>query len=252
MDALNDKVALVTGSSRGIGAAIARLFAAQGAQVVVNARTPGPIESTVSAIQASGGQALGIAADCTDAAAVEQMRARVEAELGPVDILVANVGGPVGDPVPTAELSEEGWRLTLDLNLTATFFTVRSVLPGMVERRRGSIITVSSTAGRQPSQATAAYSAAKAAVVMFTRHLANEVGQHDVRANCIAPGAILTEGGALSRAPEAVQRQVAELHPLKRVGEPDDVAQAALFLASDASSWITGITLDVAGGRVML
>jgi 3-oxoacyl-[acyl-carrier protein] reductase len=122
----------------------------------------------------------------------------------------------------------------------------------MVERHRGSLITVASTAGRQPSQASAAYSAAKAAVVMFTRHVAHEVGRHGVRANCITPGAILTEGGALSRAPEAVQRQVAELHPLRRVGEPDDVAQAALFLTSDASAWITGVTLDVAGGRVML
>jgi 3-oxoacyl-[acyl-carrier protein] reductase len=124
----------------------------------------------------------------------------------------------------------------------------------MIERRGGSIITMASTAGRLPGTpsagASAAYHAAKAGVLMLTRRVANEVAQYAVRVNCLSPAAILTD--RLIRAPEAVRQQVAAFHPLQRIGLPEDVALAALFLASDASSWITGVTLDVAGGMVMM
>jgi 3-oxoacyl-[acyl-carrier protein] reductase len=153
--------------------------------------------------------------------------------------------------VRTEQMAEEQWRSVIDSDLTATFLTVRSFLPGMIERGRGSIVTMASSAGRLPSQASAAYAAAKAGVVMFSKHVANEVGQHGVRINCLAPSSILTE--RVERLmPEETQRQVAAMHPLGRMGTPEDVALATLILASDSSSWITGVTLDVAGSRIIV
>jgi 3-oxoacyl-[acyl-carrier protein] reductase len=148
-------------------------------------------------------------------------------------------------------MPEEQWRSVIDSDLTTTFLAVRSFLPGMIERGRGSIITMASSAGRLPSQASAAYAAAKAGVVMFSKHVANEVGQHGVRINCLAPSSILTE--RVERLmPEETQRQVAAMHVLQRMGTPEDVAMATLFLASESSSWITCVTLDVAGGRIIV
>jgi len=248
---LANKVAVVTGGSRGIGAAICRLLAANKVKVVVNGRDQAAMDAVVECIWDNGGQAIGIAADVTRFDALEMMRQQTEQTFGPVDILVAVAGG-YGEPAPTLQTTEEQWRFVVDANLTATFLTMKSFLPGMIERRRGSMITMSSTAGRVPSLSAAAYAAAKAGIVTLTRHMANEIGKHNVRVNCIAPGAILTEQSKLNQAPEQVRQQVAALHPLGRIGIPDDVALAALFLASDSSSWLTGLTMDVAGGRVML
>jgi 3-oxoacyl-[acyl-carrier protein] reductase len=247
---LAGKVAVVSGGSRGIGAATCHLLAQNGAKVTVNGRDEAAIDSVVEEIRGSGGEALGVAADVTDFAAVELMRRQVEQELGPVDVLAAFAGGQ-GYPTPTEQMAEEQWRSVIDSDLTATFLTVRSFLPGMIERGRGSIVTMASSAGRLPSQASAAYAAAKAGVVMFSRHVANEVGQHGVRVNCLAPSSVLTE--RMKRLmPENTQQQVAAMHPLGRMGAPEDVAMATLFLASESSSWITGVTLDVAGGRVIV
>jgi 3-oxoacyl-[acyl-carrier protein] reductase len=247
---LANKVAVVTGGSRGIGAATCRLLAQNGAKVMVGGRDEAAINSVVQEIQDSGGEAIGAAADLTDFASVERIRGRVEEELGPVDVLAAFVGGQ-GYPTPTGQMSEEQWRSVIDSDLTSTFLTVRSFLPGMIERGRGAIVTMASSAGRLPSQASAAYAAAKAGVVMFSRHVANEVGQHGVRVNCLAPSSILTER-VKRLIPEGTQRQMAAMHPLGRMGMPEDVALATLFLASDSSSWITGVTLDVAGGRIIV
>jgi 3-oxoacyl-[acyl-carrier protein] reductase len=247
---LANKVAVVTGGSRSIGAATCRPLAENGAKVTVNGRDEAAISSVVEEIRGSGGEAIGVAADVTDLAAVERMRRRVQEELGPVDVLAAVAGGQ-GYPTPTEQMAEEQWRSVIDANLTATFLTVRSFLPSMIERGRGSIVTMASSAGRLPSQASAAYAAAKAGVVMFSRHVANEVGQHGVRVNCLAPSSVLTERvGRLM--PEETQREVAAMHPLGRMGTPEDVALATLFLASESSSWITGVTLDVAGGRIIV
>lgn len=247
---LAGKVALITGSSQGIGAATCRLLAVNGVRVVVNGRDQAAIDATVAGIRAAGGHALGVVADCNDFAAIEQMRRHVEQEFEPVDILGAFVGSG-GASMPTAQFSPADWAATINGNLTATFLTVRSFLPGMLERRRGAIITMASTAGRLPGGATAAYAAAKAGVVMFTRHVAKEVAPEGVRLNCIAPSIVLTERHPLRQRPESQERVAAEI-PLRRLGMPEDIALAALFLASDSSSWITGVTLDVAGGRVML
>jgi 3-oxoacyl-[acyl-carrier protein] reductase len=245
------RVALVTGSSRGIGAAIARRFAESGAKVVVNGRDEAAIDSVRSDIERSGGKAIGLAADVTDFDAVERMREEIERELGPVDVPVANAGGNVERPGPIESISVDGWRRALDVNLTGTFITIRSFLPGMKERKRGSIITISSAAARRPSpHSPAAYAAAKAGIELLTKDLAAQAGPSGVRANCIAPETILTERNQ-RQIPEETQRQLIDAHPVRRLGTPEDVAEAALFLASDASAWISGVVIDVAGGSVL-
>lgn len=248
---LDGRVALVTGSSRGIGASIARRFAESGAKVAVNGRDEGAVESVCSDIVRRGGEAIGILADVTDFQAIERMRERIERELGPVDVLVANAGGNAERPGPIESISVDGWRASLDVNLTGTFLTIRSFLPGMKERKGGSIITISSAAARRPSPySPVAYAAAKAGIELLTKDVAAQAGPSGVRANCIAPETILTERND-AQMPEETKRQLVESHPVRRLGTPDDVAEAALFLASDASAWISGVVLDVAGGSVL-
>jgi 3-oxoacyl-[acyl-carrier protein] reductase len=245
---LDGKVAVVTGGSRGIGARTARLLAAQGAAVCVVGRDEQALTGVVADITAAGGAALGHVADVTDPGALAALRPVVESGLGPVDILAAFAGG-IGNPVPTPQLGVERWYEVLDANLTSVFLTIRTFLPTMLERRRGAIVTMASAAGRQPSQANLAYGVANAGLIMLTRHLAVELGPEGIRINALAPSSIRTEKVAANM-PEAVQQQVAAMHPLRRLGTPDDVARAALFLASDASAYLSGITIDVAGGRI--
>lgn len=248
---LAGKVAVVTGGSRGIGAATAGLLAANGAKVVVVGRDQAALENVVSGIRSQGGQAIGAGADVTSFAAIERMRHCAEQEFGPVDVLIPFAGGGIIRPGPTEQITEEEWHSVVDGNLTATFLTLKSFLPGMIERRRGSIVTMASTAARLPSGAPAPYAAAKAGVVMLSRHVAAEVGRHGIRVNCVAPSAIRTERTQRHMTP-IQQEQVAALHPLGRLGMPEDVALATLFLVSESSSWLTGVTLDVAGSRIML
>jgi 3-oxoacyl-[acyl-carrier protein] reductase len=248
---LAGKVALVTGGSRGIGAATCRLLAANGAKVVVNGRDATAIDAVVSSIQANGGQAIGISADCTDFSAIERMRQQTEQAFGPVEVLAAFVAGGRARPGPIAQTTEEEWRSTIDGTLTATFLTVKSFLPGMIARRHGAIVMMASSAARIPLGAPTAYAAGKAGVIMFSRYLANEVGKYNIRVNCLAPHTILTER-VQRQMPEAQQREMAAQTPLGRLGTPEDVALATLFLASDSAAWVTGITLDVAGGRMMV
>jgi 3-oxoacyl-[acyl-carrier protein] reductase len=251
MGVLSDKVALVTGSSRGIGAALARLFAQQGAKVVVHGRDVAAVSAVKADIERGGGQVLPVTADTTRFADIEAMRHQIELEFGPIEILVANAGGSFTPPGPLEQTSEEGWRASLDGNLTATFLTIKSVLPGMKERKAGNIITISSAAARRPHPGSPIpYAAAKAGIIILTQDLAAQAGPYGIRANCICPETILTERNQ-QRIPAAQQAALIDLHPLRRLGTPDDVARAALFLASDESAWITGVVLDVAGGAVL-
>jgi 3-oxoacyl-[acyl-carrier protein] reductase len=172
--------------------------------------------------------------------------------LGAIDILVANAGGSFTKPGPLEAIPEEGWHASLNGNLTATFLTIKSVIPGMKERGKGSILTISSAAARRPHpQSPIPYAAAKAGVEMLTQHLATQVGPSGIRVNCIAPETILTERNN-ERIPEAQKKALLEIHPIRRLGTPEDVARAALFLVSDDAAWITGVVLDVSGGAVMV
>ena len=237
---------MVTGGSRGIGAATARALAANGAAVAVVGRDEEALAAVTEDIRARGGRALAVPADVTVEADVSRAADTVTAELGPVDILAAFAGGG-GMPVPTAQETADHWRQVIESDLTSTFITVRMFMPAMLERHHGSIITMSSAAARQAAQSNAAYAAAKAGVISFTRHLAKETGPDGIRVNCVAPSAI-EHDRMRAWATEEQRRQLAASFPLGRIGRPDDVAAATLFLASDASSWITGVTLDIAGG----
>src|SRR6266481_1257120 len=156
-------------------------------------------------------------ADTTKLNEVEVMRRQIEQQLGPVDVLVANAGGNYTKPGPLEDVDEEGWRLSIDGNLTATFLSLKSFLPGMKERRRGSIVTISSAAARRAHPATPIpYAAAKAGIIMMTQHLATQVGPFNIRVNCITPEIILTENNR-ERIPEAQQAALAKAHPLRRL-----------------------------------
>ncbi len=249
-DDLAGKVAVVTGGSRGIGAATARALAANGALVAVVGRDQAAIDATVAAITRDRGRAIGVAADCTSEDALAVLRGAVEGQLGPVDILAAFAGGN-GMPVPTDHETGEHWRAVLESDLTSTFLTISAFLPGMIARHSGAIVTMSSAAARQAARSSAAYAAAKAGVVAFTRHLAGEFAKDGIRVNCVAPSAI--ENDRMRAWMSAEERDaLGAQFPLGRIGQPDDVAAAAVFLASSASSWITGVTIDIAGGKVMV
>jgi 3-oxoacyl-[acyl-carrier protein] reductase len=246
---LAGRVAWVTGSSRGIGKAIALLFARQGAKVAVHGRDVEALSLVRAEIERGEGRAISVSGDVTSFSEIEKMRARIEDQLGPIDILVANAGGnhSLG---PIEEVTEDAWRASIEGNLTATFLTIKSVLPGMKGRNAGNIITISSAAGHRPSAfSPIAYAAAKAGIEIMTQHLAAQVGPHRIRVNCISPETILTERNQ-QRIPDAQKAKLVDMHPIKRLGTPEDVARAALFLASDDADWITGIVLDVAGGAV--
>lgn len=248
---LAGRVAVVTGGSKGIGAATCRALAANRVKVAVVARQPAGIDQLVGSLRESGATAAGFSADCSRWEEVARMGAAVEAELGPVDLLAAFAGG-FETRTPLLEIGVEEWRAVVDANLTSTFLTLKAFLPGMVERGRGAVVTMSSNAGRHlDSTLTAHYAAAKAGVVMLTRHAALELGPAGVRLNCIAPATSLTERIERTMSPERL-RWMADLAPLKRIGTAADSALATLFLLSDSSAWLTGVTLDVSGGRVML
>ena len=244
---LEGKTALVTGGSRGLGAALCLGLARQGARVVVNGRDAAAVERTVRAIRQDGGSAIGVAADCGSEEQVERLRLECERAFGAPQLLAAFAGGD-GSPSPLLQMPLERWSAVVAANLSTTFLALRNFLPAMCASGGGAIVTMASAAARQPARSSAAYAAAKGAVVTLTRHIAAEVAPSGVRINCLAPSAIVTE--KLAAAPQQVRDDLAAGFPLRRLGLPDDVVSAALFLLSDASGWITGATLDIAGGKI--
>jgi 3-oxoacyl-[acyl-carrier protein] reductase len=218
--------------------------------VAVVGRDGDAIATTVDDIIVHGGRAAGLVADCTVEEDLARLGRDVELQLGPVDILAVFAGGN-GMPVPTEAETGTHWREVIESDLTSTFLTVSAFLSGMITRQSGVIITMSSAAGRQASQSSAAYAAAKAGVIAFSRHMAGEHGRNGIRVNCVAPSTIENDKMRTWMS-EGDRRALGAAFPLGRVGQPYDVAAATLFLASSASSWITGMTLDIAGGKVML
>lgn len=247
---LAGRVAVVTGGSRGIGAATAVALAASGAAVAIVGRDHSAIAEVVEVIAARGGTGIGVAADCTVEADIRALHHQVSDQLGPCDILAAFAGGD-GMPVPVSAETGAHWRSVIESELTSAFLTVSAFLPDIIASPAGAIITMSSAAARQAARSSAAYAAAKAGVIAFSRHLAAELAGKGVRVNCIAPSAIENDK-MRSRVPDDRRKELGASFPLGRLGQPRDVAAAALFLASSASSWITGVTLDVAGGKIML
>ena len=247
---LAGKVAVVTGASRGIGAGTAQALAANGVAVALVGRDEHALAAVADAIEERGGRALTVRAECTVESDVERLAHTVIDQFGPPDILAAFAGGN-GMPIATAQETAAHWREVLESDLTSTFLTTSAFLPAMTERHHGSIITMSSAAARQPARSNAAYAAAKAGVIAFTRHLANEIAPNGIRVNCIAPSAIENDH-LRTWTTEQQRHELAASFPLGRIGQPTDIAAATVFLASDASSWITGITLDIAGGKIMI
>ena len=236
---LEGKNALVTGGSRGIGAAIARELAAAGATVVVGYRS-GKEEAEAVAGE-TGGRALQ-----ADVANADDAKRLVE-EAGDLDILVNNAG-TTRDGV-LARMSDDDWRAVVETNLSSVFYTCRAVSRGMMKRRAGSIVNLSSIVGIHGNWGQINYAASKAGIIGFTKSLAQELGSRGVRANVIAPGYIKT---ALTEViPEEAKQQMLSLTPLGRLGDPEDVAGAVRFLCSDAAAFITGEVLVVGGGLGM-
>jgi 3-oxoacyl-[acyl-carrier protein] reductase len=248
---LRGRVALVTGGSRGIGAETCRALAASGARVAVNGRDQNAVDGVVAACRELGANATGVCADVSTREGLLSLRSNVEARLGPVELLAPFAGGFTSF-TPILDISDEEWDHVLQWNLTSTFRAIQVFLPSMIERGAGSIVTMASNGARLLDKPlTASYVAAKAGVVQLTRHVASEVGPQGVRLNCVAPATTTSERVERLMDDES-QARTAALSPLGRLGVPADTAQATLFLLSEAASWLTGVTLDVAGGRVML
>jgi 3-oxoacyl-[acyl-carrier protein] reductase len=236
---LAGKQALVTGGSRGIGAAIARELAAAGATVVVGYRSGK--EEAESLAGEIGGKAMQ-----ADVAVAEEAKRLVE-EAGDVDVLVNNAG-MTRDGV-LARMTDEDWRTVLETNLSATFYTCRAVTRGMMKRRAGAIVNLSSIVGIHGNWGQTNYAASKGGIIAFTKSLAQELGSRGVRANVVAPGYIKTR--LTDAIPEEAQRKMLDLTPLGRFGDPEDVARAVRFLCSDDASFITGEVLVIGGGLGM-
>jgi NAD(P)-dependent dehydrogenase (short-subunit alcohol dehydrogenase family) len=249
---LADQVALVTGSGAGIGRAIANALAANGATVVVNDINPTG-EETVQEIHAAGGKATFLQCDVSDREGVERMVVEVERTYGKIDILVNNagVGAQPGQRVPIHEFTHDEWHRLVNIDLNGLFYCMRAVSPGMVQRRSGVIINIASIVGVVPLRRQIGYAAAKAGVINTSKAAALELGPFGIRVNAIAPGSVLTHGTrTIFYNPE--QQKLADSllsHvPLGRAAVPEDIANAALFLAAPESSYITGTVIVVDGG----
>jgi len=244
MSLIAGRVSLVTGASRGIGLAIARAFAAEGAFVVLAARDTARLQNAVAEIQAAGGRAEALALDVASRASVEAGIAAILANHGRIDHLVNNAG--VTRDNLLLRMKDAEWQQVIETNLTGTFLCTQAVLKPMLKQKAGRIVTITSVVGLGGNAGQANYAASKAGLVGFTKSVAREVASRGITVNAIAPGFIETDMTAAmtDKAREAVLGAI----PLGRVGKPEDVAGAALFLVSDAAAYVTGQVLAVDGG----
>ncbi len=250
MTRLAGKTALITGGGTGIGRACAVLFAREGARVAVAGRRAEPLAAVVAEIHGAGGEALAVTCDVTKAAEVEKAVRGIPARFDRLDVLVNSAGALLA--AAAEETSEADWDHVVAVNLKGTFLVSRAVLPELRRAGGGSIVNIGSVLGLVGMKKRAAYAAAKGGVTLLTKAMALDHAREGIRVNCICPSLVETE---LVRQlfsgmpdPEAARRQRIEQIPLGRMGQPEDVAQLALFLASDESSWVTGAALPLDGG----
>jgi NAD(P)-dependent dehydrogenase (short-subunit alcohol dehydrogenase family) len=255
---LANRVAFVTGAGRGIGRAIALAYAAEGASLAITARTTSELDEVVGQIRSQGGTAVALPADLADRGVPQRVITEVERSLGPVEILVNNAGvGSSARPRPLAAFDDDFWDLSLAVNLTAPYLLCKAVLPGMLARRWGRIITVASINGKIGSLHGAAYAASKHGVLGLTRTLAMEVASHGITVNAICPGPVHTlmndrriEYDAQRRG-IAIEDLTASLTPIGRRLEPDEIAPLAVYLASEAAAAVVGQAINIDGGVLM-
>ena len=258
---LENRVVLVTGASKGIGKAIALAFAREGSRVVICARGKAALEKVATETADMGAQVLALPCDVTDRAQVDHVMNAVSKKFNQLDVLVNNAGG-AGKFASFSELTDQDWRQAWDFNLMSMVWFTRAALPLMRKGRGGRIINISSTSGRQPGANAPHYAAAKAAMINLNKYLSNALAQEKILVNCICPGPVWSaswEGTAQETAEklgisyeEAVKRVRAGDEPkipLQRLGEPEEVAALAVFLASDRAGFLTGACIQVDGGK---
>lgn len=248
---LDSKITLVTGAGGGIGRAIAETFGAHGAAVVVVDKREASAKEVAAAIEQRGGKALAVAVDVTQAAGIQQMKQAAESRFGRVDVLVNNVGNFMPGAGPFLQTTEADWEGLYEINLKHILRATHAFAPGMVERRSGCIISVSTIETMRGIPGNAVYSTFKTGITAFTRSFALEVAPYGVRVNAIAPETTDTDQVPVHRwIPEKYASKIPLMIPLGRFGRPDDHAGVALFLASDLSAWVTGVTVPVDGGAI--
>ena len=245
---LHDKVAVVTGAGRGIGRVIARTLAAEGAIVLTNDIDCDTLADLKREFDAQGWRGKTYECDVRQTAQVQEMVEQIVAEYGRIDILVNNAGVSVGGMVET--LAEEAWDLNMDTNLKGVFLMCKAVVPVMKRQRSGRILNAASFGALVPVVGSAAYSASKAGVILFTRALAGELGPWNITANCYSPGMIPTQMNHFAELPPERQNRLLDTLTLRHWGEAKDVAQLICFLSSDLAGYITGTLIDISGGKL--
>jgi NAD(P)-dependent dehydrogenase (short-subunit alcohol dehydrogenase family) len=247
-DLLDGKVAIVTGASRGIGTAAARAFARAGATVALAARDEKALASVAEHISVAGGRALAVPTDVGDAASVERLVARTVDAYGRLDIAFNNAAGGGHMPTPLAEVAVEDYESALAISLRGVFLSMKYELAVMLNAGGGAIVNMASTAGVEAVAGLAGYVSSKHGVIGLTKSAALDYAEQGIRINAVAPGPILTD--RLEQAGEEAQRQAGLAMPMRRVGKPEEVASAVVWLCSDAASFITGATLPIDGGKL--
>jgi len=244
---LQDRVAIVTGGGNGIGKSISIAFAQVGARVVVAEMDTAAGNATAEEIRALGGEAMPLAIDVLDSNQVDELVAKSMAEFGKIDILVNNVGGTrKSRRCPIIEMKEEVWDLILTLNLKSNFLCTRAVARVMIEQKSGNIINIASNAGLRPYPSQPPYGAAKAALINFTQSMAVQLAPYNIRVNAIAPGTVVTASADYLGDRDERARKRGTL--MRRAGRVEDITPAAIYLASDASNYVTGVTIETTGG----
>jgi len=246
MGRFEGRTALVTGASRGIGEAIAKRIASEGATVWAAARTAADLERVVQEIVAAGGRARALPLDLSDSASIEGAAKAALAE-GPVDVLVNNAG--VTDDNLVLRMSRDAWDRVLATNLTGVFLLTQAIVKSMVRKRYGRIVNVTSVVGMMGNPGQANYAASKAGLIGFTKSIARELASRNVTCNAVAPGFIATS--MTEKITEEARQSLSGQIPLGRLGVPDDVASAVAYLASEEAAYVTGIVLNVSGGLLI-